>query len=305
MISHETNIDTIALQIDFDDAVKQRNKLQLLTSWITGRELGRLVEVVTNQNLIRYELFHGNSKLATIHTGTTIARNKITGRFKRVYYIRIRFAGLKSYIDKYDKASFHCLMSICALLNVTGTIFKFVELDIALDAYCFFNNILVSCTRKASYVNYNPLNFKQYFNGKPTSYIENYGQAKQRKYAMLRSYLYDKTAKNSLPFRVTRFEVKLQNRFFIHNGFNLDSISKALNKYYVMYFRTKLEKEYMINRYNSYTNVTSRELDRLGFGNYRLSHNLNIVKAFIEKIELVTVGFHGDIIFLKKSKNIV
>ena len=41
-------------------------------------------------------------------------------------------------------------MSICAFLNTTGTPFKLTELDVAIDLFGSFDNVLVACTRKAS-----------------------------------------------------------------------------------------------------------------------------------------------------------
>lgn len=303
MIPYETNIDTVALQLDFDDALRQRTKLQMLGSWITGRGLGRLEEVVSNPNIIKYKLLFGNTKLLTIHTGSTRIRDRTTGRFKRLYYIRIRFAGLKSHNFDYDRSAFNCLMSICAFLNTTGTPFKLTELDIAMDLFDSFDNVLVACTRKASYVPYNPLGFKQFFNGVPTSYIEDYSEPKQRRDAVMRSYLYDKTAKNRLLFSITRFELKLQNRFFINNGFNLTSITSALDKYHVMYFRNKREKQHMINKYNSYKNVTSREIQRLGFDNHRVYPNITVVEEFLRQIESSYVDFYGDVVVPPKPAN--
>lgn len=296
MIPYETNVDTVALQLDFDDALKQRTKLQMLTSWIIGRGLGRLKEVVSNPNIIKYKLLFGNTKLLTIHTGSTRTRNRVTGRFKRLYYIRIRFAGLKSHNFDYDRRAFNCLMTICAFLNSTDTKFKLTELDVAIDLFCPFDKVLVACTRKASYIRYNPLGFKQYFNGVPTSYIEDYSEPKQKKDAVMRSYLYDKASKNRLPFTVTRFEVKLQNRFFVNNkGLNLYSIANALDKYHVMYLKNKGDKQHVMNKYNSYKNVTYRETNRLGLHNYRIYPNIFVIEDFIKRIQLVYVDFYGSV----------
>lgn len=295
MIPYETNIDTVALQLDLDDALRQRTKLQMLISWIIGRKLGKLEEVVSNPNIIKYKLLFGNTKLLTIHTGSTRIRDRVTGRFKSLYYIRIRFAGLKSHNFDYDRRAFNCLMNICSFLNTTSTPFKLTELDLAIDLFGSFDNVLVACTRKASYVTYNPLGFKQYFNGVPTSYIEDYRELKQRRNAVMRSYLYNKSAKNRLPFTVTRFEIKLQNRFFVNNGFNLNSIVNALDKYYVMHFRNRIEKQQVINNYNNYKNVTNREINRLGLHNYRIYPNTLAIDDFINKILSVYVDCYGNV----------
>ena len=40
-MEHETNIDTFALQMNFEKAVDQRRKLTLLCQWVTIRGLGK------------------------------------------------------------------------------------------------------------------------------------------------------------------------------------------------------------------------------------------------------------------------
>ncbi len=50
MIRHETHIDTVALQLDFDSAKAQRDKFSLLRQWIRNNRLGFL-EISTNSLL--------------------------------------------------------------------------------------------------------------------------------------------------------------------------------------------------------------------------------------------------------------
>ena len=171
MLNHETNIDTVALQIDFINAEEQRITLGLLYNWITGRRLGRL-QMINNYSsrVIKNNLLCGGRKVATIHTGATRSRNKVTGQFQKIYYIRIRFAGLKSYNKALDENTLNCLMSICAYLNTTNTVFRLTELDIAIDAFCPFNNILVCCTKESANVPYNPLGYT--WKGNLNSYSE-------------------------------------------------------------------------------------------------------------------------------------
>ena len=293
MIPNEINIDTLALQIDFDDSVKQRNKLELLTRFISNRKLGQLREVKTNQHMIKYELLYANSKILTLHTGSTRSRDKKTGKFKKIYYIKIRFAGLKSHNLSFDKASYESLATVCALLNTSGTSYRFCELDIALDVFCPFDNILAMCTKKSANVSYNPISFKQYFSGSPTTYIEDYSDLGKKKNAVLRSYLYDKSAKNKLPFSVTRFEIKLQNRFFIKNSFDISSIRSAFDRYCVMYFSDMYEKQVVINKYNR------KELDLLGFNKSKVYPDFQKIQKLLNEIRGAFVNYNGKIIIPK------
>ncbi len=251
MLRHETNIDTVAMQLDFDNQIDQRNKLKWLCNWIVKRGLGNLKIDASNKqkHSIKYNLLHGNSKLATIHTGYTRTKDE-NNRFIECYYFRIRFAGLKSHKPLQDMASYKCLITICAYLNTTRTKYRFAELDVAIDIFSTFHNVLVGCTRKSANVKYNELGKVQYYNKIPTSYIEDYSNMQQKKNAVLRAYVYNKTAKENLPFIVTRFEVKLQNRFFLKNNFNVNSIVNVLDRYHIMHFNSFVEKQQVINQYN-------------------------------------------------------
>lgn len=297
MIKHETHIDTVALQLDFNSAENQRDKLNLLKQWIRNKELGFL-EMNTNSllQINKYDLLSRGRKLLTIHSGSTRIKNKLNGNWITKYYIRIRFAGLKSYNKLFDEGSYYCLMTICAWLNTTRTNFRLVELDIAIDVNSNFYNVLVVCINKSPNVSYNRLGSIQYYDLIPTTYIEDYKNVRQRKESVLRAYLYDKSAKERLNSTITRFELKLQNRFFLKNEFDTKSIINAFDRYYVMYFEDEKEKEQRIRAYNKYKVATSREINRLEFERYRLYPNHNIIKEFIRQIQSVYVDFHWNIV---------
>lgn len=297
MIRHETHIDTVALQLDFDSAKAQRAKFDLLEQWIRNNRLGFL-EINANSllQINKYNLLYGGRRILTIQSGSIRMKDKLTGQLVERYYIRIRFAGLKSYKQRQDEASYNALMTICAWLNTTRTNFRLVELDVAVDIYSSFYNVLVACINKSPNVPYNRLGRIQYYDSIPTTYIENYKNVQQRKEAVLRAYLYNKSAKERLEFPITRFEVKLQNRFFLRNEFNTKSIVNALDRYYVMYFENKREKEQKIREYNEYKIVTAREINRLRFESYRLYTNSYVIKEFIRKIQSAYVAYNFDIV---------
>ena len=304
MVKHETHIDTVALQLDFDSAKAQRAKFDLLEQWIRNNRLGFL-EINANSllQINKYNLLYGGRRILTIQSGSIRMKDKLTGQLVERYYIRIRFAGLKSHKQRQDKASYDALMTICAWLNTTRTNFRLVELDVAIDVNCSFYNVLAVCINKSANVLYNPLNSIQYYDSIPTTYIEDYKKEEQRKDAVLRAYLYNKSAKEGLDFVVTRFELKLQNRFFLKNEFDTNSIINALDRYWVMYFANEIEKERKICEYNKYKIVTTREIDRLGFRSYRLYPNPAVIKEFMRQIKSVYVGFYWDIVIPLASPN--
>lgn len=302
MIRHETHIDTVALQLDFDSAKAQRAKFDLLEQWIRNNRLGFL-EINTNSllQINKYNLLSSGRKILTMQSGSIRMKNKLTGELVERYYIRIRFAGLKSYNLRQDEASYNALMTICAWLNTTRTNFRLVELDVAVDIYSSFYNVLASCINKSPNVLYNRLGRIQYYNSTPTTYIENYKNTEQRKGAVLRAYLYNKSAKERLEFPITRFELKLQNRFFLRKEFNTKSIINALDRYYVMYFENKREKEQKIREYYKYEIVTAREIKRLRFESYRLYPNPDVITEFIRQIQSAYVAFNWDIVVPLRS----
>ncbi len=294
-MKHETNIDTFALQINFEKAVDQRNKLSLLCQWVTIRELGKLEQDKSSKFIIKYEVFFAGTVIFTIHSGFTSKADGLTGE-KGLYYIRIRFAGLKSHKQRQDEASFNALMTICAFLNTTRSKFRMVELDLAIDTFCNFDNILAICVNKSGSTTYNQIGHKQYYKGSiPTTYIEKYRNEQEANNAVLRAYLYNKSAKEGLYSSITRFELKLQNRFFLQYGLSEKSIMEAINRYYVMFFDSIQKKTQYIHILNNFKS-TPKEMEILGLNRFRLFANKNVVREFIRLVNSVYVGFHGDIV---------
>ena len=304
MKQHETHIDTVAVQMDFEKAEDQRRKLSLLCQWVTIRELGKLEQDESSKIIIKYDVYFGGTIIFTIHSGFTSKADGLIGELEGLYYIRIRFAGLKSHIQRNDEASFNALMTICAFLNTTRTKYRMVELDVAIDTHCSFDNILAICVNKSGKTTYNEIGHKQYYKGIPTSYIEKYGNEQEANDAVVRSYVYDKSFKEGLiSSKITRFELKLQNRFFLRYGFNTQSIINAMNKYYVMYFEYVKMKNQYIDLFNNFK-ITPKNIEILGLSKYRLHVNENIIKEFIRQVESVYVGFYGDIVVpIAKNRN--
>lgn len=304
MKQHETHIDTVAVQMDFEKAEDQRRKLSLLCQWVTIRELGKLEQDESSKIIIKYDVYFGGTIIFTIHSGFTSTADGLTGELEGLYYIRIRFAGLKSHIQRNDEASFNALMTICAFLNTTRTKYRMVELDVAIDVlFCSFDNILAICVNKSGKTTYNEIGHKQYYKGIPTSYIEKYVNEQEANDAVVRSYVYDKSSKEGLGSKITRFELKLQNRFFLRYGFNTQSIINAMNKYYVMYFESIPKKNQYIRILNNFRSI-SKDMEIFGLDSFRLFADENVIKGFIRQVESVYVGFYGDIVVpIAKNRN--
>jgi hypothetical protein len=188
---------------------------------VTIRELGKLEKDKSSSYIIKYDVYFGGTIIFTIHSGFTSKADDLTGE-KGLYYIRIRFAGLKSHKQRQDEASFNALLTICGFLNTTRTKYRMVELDVSIDTFCSFDNILAICVNKSGKTTYNEIGHKQYYKGIPTSYIEKYVNEQEANDAVVRSYVYDKSSKEGLGSKITRFELKLQNRFFRINSIKAD-----------------------------------------------------------------------------------
>lgn len=281
MVEYETNIDTVAIQLDFNSHQEQRDMLNALWQWIIDNKIAKLTEFKTGRlnKFHKYSMFYGHSKIATIHTGYTSRKSS-----NALYYLRIRFAGLKSFNTKADRASYDALMHICAYLNTNKVSFRFVELDIAIDTFCKFNNILAGCIKPTRNVRYNPLGYTQYFNKVPTMYLEELSDVGRRKNAYMRSYLYNKGAKENLEYEVTRWELKLQNRYFLDNGFNMYAIEKALNKYRIAYFNKALHPS-IISHYDSFAKLGQE------YSYTNIYPDVDAIKEFIATILDITLTY--------------
>ena len=86
-------------------------------------------------------------------------------------------------------------------------------------------------------------------------------------------------------FPLTRFELKLQKLFFLNNELNFKTIINALDRYTVMYFESNIDKELIINKYNSYSRVSKRDIARMGLDKYRLKPDIVKIERFINNLK--------------------
>jgi hypothetical protein len=214
-----------------------------------------------------------------------------------MYYIRIRVAGLKSYKILHDNASYSALITIAAYLNTTRTNYRFVELDVCIDVACPFSHILAICTKKTARTEYKKPGST--YKGS-TSYIEHYN-VHTRKQATKRAYTYDKALKEGLNCSLTRFEIKLQNNWFLNNALNADTVLNTMGRYHLMYFSDLTEKQSIISRYSNYVNFTAREIRSLNLEQYRLYPNTHVISEFARQVQSTYVNFYGEIVVPPKD----
>lgn len=298
-MEHNTYIDTIGIQIDLDSSKKQsklvsdlyfcfkRNSKLFITREDKIVTVGRR-RVVNSEYSIRFK----GKTLATMRTGSFRSGSYVKNNFQDMFYINITFAGLKSYNRLLDDASVSTLFKIVGYLNTRQIPFKLTEFDIAIDTKCAFKHILALCVRKSSRTNYFTLADRQPHHG--TTYIEKIEQKKLTS-AYYRAYSYDKrrkereSKKHYMKYDITRFELKIQNRYFHKYGFDLNVIEKVLDKYYVMYFKdvnVKLNKLQQLKalEQKKLRDIRARDYEKLEFENYRVMPDMRYISSFIESL---------------------
>lgn len=284
MTSERTAIDTVGLQIDLTDAHMQREALRDIIRFICETSNVYADGCSFGEYKSGSAIYYKSTKLAEIYTGSFRSGTKING-YVLQYYIAIKFAGLKRYDDDIDMVSEELLFDICVYLNDERLPYKLTELDVCIDIPCPLSNVLSVCTRKSPKTLYHELSDPQPYD--TTIYIEKLSKH-QRKTAVLRAYTYDKASKERLPYELTRFELKLQSKFFNKYGFSLDAILKALNRYHVMYYYDDFEKRNVVNAYDSYAVVKHREVKRMQFEKRRLYPDSGYLDEFMNRIKPVS-----------------
>jgi predicted signal transduction protein with EAL and GGDEF domain len=94
-----------------------------------------------------------------------------------------------------------------------------------------------------------------------------------------------KAKKENLNYPLTRFELKLQKAFFFNNNLDSKTIINALNRYTVMYFQNTYEKNMIADRYNSYSRISKRDIERMGLVRYRLKPDVSKIERFIKSLK--------------------
>lgn len=288
-MKYQTTIDTVSIQIDLRENNAKDEMLQDILSLLIGNNIyityndHQINAIHSNFTRREYKAVANNLVLASIKEGSY--SYKYINASTTVYYVAIEFAGLMRYNKQLDKLANDTLFLVCAYLNTRHITFKITGLDIALDLFTDYGKVLALCTKKAPKTTYYAANEKQTFS--TTTYIEKIPQGKQEK-VVQKAYLYDKTVKENLSYKLTRFEVKLQSSFFTTKRVNLwSSIMNTLSKYHVMYIPNAKEKRKLMDDYDACHILRSRDIKRIGFDNYRCYHDMASITGFINKLYTV------------------
>lgn len=277
-VTYSTEVDTVSIQINCSSLEEQQG-----ISFMVGRAITEYNRVYLKDNDFtkEREILFNNNRLGAIRLGINPLWNKFTRQYDMNYYIAVSFYGLKSHIEILDNLSNACLFAVCGILNTFSIEYVFTELDVCLDMNTKIDNVLAICTSKLPRTEYYNLN-NSFYNG-DSVYIEKFTKNKLDYYSQ-RAYVYNKAKKENLKFPLTRFELKLQKSFF-KNDLDFETIVNALNRYTVMFFPNIYEKSIVIDRYNSYSRISRRDIERMGLERYRLKPDVVKIERFIDNLK--------------------
>lgn len=314
-ISAETYVDTLGIRCECHDRYDRDHLFSNLMYFIGEQHL--VGTVYDERNSSQYyqttKLQHSNSTLATISKGYYENASK-HGYISEYYYINISFYGLMRYSEVKDEASLLLVKTIAAYLNTNNIHSLLIEVDVAMDIRAKLDKLIAVCNRRTANVSYHELGETDATgNAIQSSYgtynLEKFAAYKQKKNAMSRAYLYDKRKKEidkfnrDIGFELSRFELKLQKRYFVKNVYDGSSLYKAIGKYSILHFDELKNKELFIQRFNSAS--TSRKRRRVisdacdSNKASILTPRLNKVYKFLRMIDSVTFDAQGGFKYVK------
>lgn len=278
-MTYSTEVDTASIQVNCNSLEEQQG-----ISFMVGRAVTEYNKVYIRDNVFtkEREILFNNNRLGIIRLGMNPMWNKFARQYDMNYYVAVSFYGLKSYIGILDNLSNGCLFAVCGILNTFSIEYVFTELDVCLDIGAKIDNILAICTTKLPRTEYHLVN-NSFYNG-DTVYIEKFTKDRFSYYSQ-RAYIYNKAKKENLKFPLTRFELKLQKAFFFNNELDSNIIINALNRYTVMYFQNIYEKSTIIDKYNSYSRVSKRDINRMELDKYKLKPDVVKIERFIDNLK--------------------
>jgi len=276
-MKHETVIDTIALQVNFFDENKCDTAMDELFAKLEKYNLYK----DKNSNEIKYKF----NLIATIDKGCFSYRKTNNEKAQTIWYLTIKLAGLKRYLDSIDTASTNCLLLICSYLNTNKLAYHVTQLDVAIDIFTKFDNVLALCTNRSPTTKYYKANEEQKY--LTTTYIEKFKNEQQQKEAVLRATLYDKTLKHTLQTTITRFEISFQKKFFKNNKFDVGAIYREFQRYQVLYIPNQKKKQAIMDKYDSIEIIRQKDVHELYVERLRLHPNVQALMDFISRMYMV------------------
>ncbi len=296
-----TGLDRIKLRVEFFDSKEQSGLITALKSLLSdGMESMYFRDTYSNNSLFINGYYLGNMYLSII--GSCYSKNIFINKKKdivSIFSVTVEFAGLKSYNNKKDNIMNNYLMKVISLFNFNNINYEVIGLDLFVDVDKPFKNMFAFCNKKVGKVKYYKTLEKQYHFG--THYIEKLNNT--HKNVMKRAYLYDKSLKEDLLLPVTRFELKIQTRFFnrckIYNFFDrkifyTNLLNRLMESYHILYFRSIVLKNQELASYALFEDtIRRRDFYKLSLNNYRIIPNIsNVVDDLLNLLDYCNPYLH-------------
>ena len=280
-----TGLDRIKLRVEFFDSNEQSEFIICLKSLLLDSiEKIYFKDNSKNNSLFINGYYQRNKYLSIV--SSCYSKSKCINKKKdivTIFSVTVEFAGLKSYNYKKDNLMNKYLMMVISYLNLNFINFEVIGLDLFVDVDKPFENMFAFCNKKVGKVKYYKTLEKQYHFG--THYIEKFNNT--HKNVMRRAYLYDKSLKENLFLTITRFELKIQTRFFNRNKidnffdkkiFYTNLLNRLIESYHILYFRSIAVKK---NELASYAfledNIRRRDIYKLFLNHYRIIPDISNV----------------------------
>lgn len=300
-INIATGLDRVKLRVEFFNSNEQSELIIALKSLLSdGMKSMYFRDNYSNNSLFINGYYLGNMYLSII--GSCYSKSMFINKKKRLVYrysVTVEFAGLKSYNYKKDNIMHNYLMKVISLFNFSNINFEVIGLDLFVDVDKPFKNMFAFCNKKVGGVKYYKTLEKQYHFG--THYIEKFNNT--HKNVMKRAYLYDKSLKEDLLLPVTRFELKIQTRFFnrckIYNFFGrkifyTNLLNRLMESYHILYFRSLVLKNQELTSYALCEDtIRRRDIYKLPLNNYRIIPNIsNVVDDLLNLLDYCNPYLH-------------
>lgn len=280
-----TGLDRIKLRVEFFDSNEQSEFIIGLKSLLSDSiEKIYFKDNSQNNSLFINGYYQRNKYLSIV--SSCYSKSKCINKKKdivTIFSVTVEFAGLKSYNYKKDNLMNKYLMMVISYLNLNFINFEVIGLDLFVDVDKPFENMFAFCNKKVGKVKYYKTLEKQYHFG--THYIEKFNNT--HKNVMRRAYLYDKSLKENLFSPTTRFELKIQTRFFNRNKidnffdkkiFYTNLLNRLIESYHILYFRSIAIKNLELASYAFLEdNIRRRDIYKLFLNHYRIIPDISNV----------------------------
>lgn len=280
-----TGLDRIKLRVEFFDSNEQSEFIIALKSLLSDSiEKIYFKDNSQNNSLFINGYYQRNKYLSIV--SSCYSKSKCINKKKdivTIFSVTVEFAGLKSYNYKKDNLMNKYLMMVISYLNLNFINFEVIGLDLFVDVDKPFENMFAFCNKKVGKVKYYKTLEKQYHFG--THYIEKFNNT--HKNVMRRAYLYDKSLKENLFLTITRFELKIQTRFFNRNKidnffdkkiFYTNLLNRLIESYHILYFRSIAIKNLELASYAFLEdNIRRRDIYKLFLNHYRIIPDISNV----------------------------